>query len=77
MIQLWEDQPSRIKSSSDQTAKWMNGMVKNSHELVSIIGKMYELDMFDTLAASCDFCIIGSWSRFTAEEPKSMETDNV
>ncbi|KAG9298279.1 hypothetical protein G9A89_002767 [Geosiphon pyriformis] len=51
MMHLWEEQSSRIKSSSDQTAKWMSGMVKNSHELVSIMGKMYELDMFDTLGS--------------------------
>ncbi|KAG9289238.1 hypothetical protein G9A89_022548 [Geosiphon pyriformis] len=49
MIHLWEDQPSKIKSSSDQTAKWMSDMIKNSHKLVSIMGKMYELDMFDIL----------------------------
>ncbi|KAG9291808.1 hypothetical protein G9A89_012093 [Geosiphon pyriformis] len=41
--------PFRIKFSPNQTAKWMSGMVKNSHELVSIMGKMYELDMFDIL----------------------------
>ncbi|KAG9293564.1 hypothetical protein G9A89_005567 [Geosiphon pyriformis] len=46
-----KNQPLRIKSSPDQTAKWMSGMVKNSHELVSIMGKMYELDMFDTLGS--------------------------
>ncbi|KAG9293569.1 hypothetical protein G9A89_005572 [Geosiphon pyriformis] len=51
MMHLWEDQPLRIKSSPDQTAKWMSDMVKNSHELVSIMGKMYELDMFDTLGS--------------------------
>ncbi|KAG9284508.1 hypothetical protein G9A89_014112 [Geosiphon pyriformis] len=45
MMHLWEDQPSSIKSSSNQTAKWMNSMVKNSHELVCIMGKMYELDI--------------------------------
>ncbi|KAG9298715.1 hypothetical protein G9A89_012783 [Geosiphon pyriformis] len=49
MMHLWEDQPSRIKSSSDQTAKWMSDMVKNSYEFVSIMGKMYELDMFNIL----------------------------
>ncbi|KAG9306000.1 hypothetical protein G9A89_009324 [Geosiphon pyriformis] len=51
MIHLWEDQPSRIKSSPDQTAKWMSDMVKDSHKLVSIMGKMYELEMFDTLSS--------------------------
>ncbi|KAG9293565.1 hypothetical protein G9A89_005568 [Geosiphon pyriformis] len=51
MMHLWKDQPLRIKSSPDQTAKWMSGMVKNSHELVSIMSKMYELDMFDTLGS--------------------------
>ncbi|KAG9304231.1 hypothetical protein G9A89_019793 [Geosiphon pyriformis] len=51
MMQLWEDQSSKIKSSPNQTAKWMNGMVKNNYELVSIMGKMYELDMFDTLGS--------------------------
>ncbi|KAG9293561.1 hypothetical protein G9A89_005564 [Geosiphon pyriformis] len=50
-MHLWEDQSSRIKSSPNQTAKWMSGMVKNSHELVSIMGKMYELDMFDILGS--------------------------
>ncbi|KAG9303747.1 hypothetical protein G9A89_018644 [Geosiphon pyriformis] len=50
MMHLWEEQSSRIKSSSDQTAKWMSGIIKNSYELVSIMGKMYELDMFDTLS---------------------------
>ncbi|KAG9301538.1 hypothetical protein G9A89_008390 [Geosiphon pyriformis] len=51
MMHLWEDQSFRIKSSLDQTAKWMSGMVKNSHEFVSIMDKMYELDMFDTLGS--------------------------
>ncbi|KAG9293567.1 hypothetical protein G9A89_005570 [Geosiphon pyriformis] len=51
IMHLWEDQPSSIKSSPDQTAKWMSSMVKNNHELVSIMGKMYELDMFDTLSS--------------------------
>ncbi|KAG9298709.1 hypothetical protein G9A89_012777 [Geosiphon pyriformis] len=51
MMHLWEDQSFSIKSSPDQTAKWMSSMVKNSHELVSIMGKMYELDMFDTLSS--------------------------
>ncbi|KAG9305526.1 hypothetical protein G9A89_003589 [Geosiphon pyriformis] len=32
------------------TAKWMSDMVKNSHELVSIMDKIYELDMFDILS---------------------------
>ncbi|KAG9302213.1 hypothetical protein G9A89_020647 [Geosiphon pyriformis] len=40
-----------ILSVSDQTAKWMSDMVKNSHELVSIMSKIYELDMFDTLSS--------------------------
>ncbi|KAG9303078.1 hypothetical protein G9A89_005036 [Geosiphon pyriformis] len=40
---------SRIKSSSNQTVKWISDMVKNSHELVSIMGKMYELDMFESI----------------------------
>ncbi|KAG9293572.1 hypothetical protein G9A89_005575 [Geosiphon pyriformis] len=43
--------PSSIKSSPDQTAKWMSSMVKNSHELVSIMGKIYKLEMFDTLSS--------------------------
>ncbi|KAG9299081.1 hypothetical protein G9A89_020394 [Geosiphon pyriformis] len=51
MMQLWEGQPPSIKSNPDQTAKWMSSMVKNSYELVSIMGKMYELDMFDTLSS--------------------------
>ncbi|KAG9305524.1 hypothetical protein G9A89_003587 [Geosiphon pyriformis] len=51
IMHLWKDQPSSIKSSPDLTAKWMSGMVKNSHELVSIMGKMYELDMFNTLGS--------------------------
>ncbi|KAG9292532.1 hypothetical protein G9A89_006903 [Geosiphon pyriformis] len=51
IMHLWKDQPSSIKSSPDQTAKWMNSMVKNSHELVSIMGKIYELEMFDTLSS--------------------------
>ncbi|KAG9298722.1 hypothetical protein G9A89_012790 [Geosiphon pyriformis] len=49
-----EFSPFRIKSSTDQTAKWISGMVKNSYKLVSIMGKMYELDMFDTLVAIGD-----------------------
>ncbi|KAG9294466.1 hypothetical protein G9A89_001971 [Geosiphon pyriformis] len=51
MMYLWEDYPSSIKSSPNQTAKWMSSMVKNSHELVSIMDKMYKLDMFDTLSS--------------------------
>ncbi|KAG9299996.1 hypothetical protein G9A89_009724 [Geosiphon pyriformis] len=51
IMHLWEDQPSSIKSSSDQTAKWISSMVKNSHELISIMGKMYEFEMFDTLSS--------------------------
>ncbi|KAG9284501.1 hypothetical protein G9A89_014105 [Geosiphon pyriformis] len=51
IMHLWEDQPSNIKSSPNLTAKWMSGMIKNSHELVSIIGKMYELDMFNILGS--------------------------
>ncbi|KAG9300550.1 hypothetical protein G9A89_002428 [Geosiphon pyriformis] len=41
----------------------MSGMVKNSHKLVSIMGKMYEFDMFNTLAA---FSSSGSFSSFLA-----------
>ncbi|KAG9303755.1 hypothetical protein G9A89_018652 [Geosiphon pyriformis] len=55
MMHLWEVQPSSIKSSPDQTAKWMSNMVKNSHELVSIMSKMYELEMFDTLSNKDQF----------------------
>ncbi|KAG9298280.1 hypothetical protein G9A89_002768 [Geosiphon pyriformis] len=51
MMQLWEGQPPSIKSNPDQTAKWMSGMVKNSHELVSIMDKMYEFDMFNTFGS--------------------------
>ncbi|KAG9299313.1 hypothetical protein G9A89_013961 [Geosiphon pyriformis] len=47
MMHLWEEQPSKIKSSSDQTAKWMSGMVKNSHELVSIMGASKSLKKLD------------------------------
>ncbi|KAG9286925.1 hypothetical protein G9A89_001163 [Geosiphon pyriformis] len=49
MMHLWENQPSGIKSSPNQTAKWISSMVKNSHELISIMGKIYELDMFNIL----------------------------
>ncbi|KAG9287795.1 hypothetical protein G9A89_017390 [Geosiphon pyriformis] len=51
MMELWEVQSSNIKSDPDQTAKWMSGLVKSSHELVCIMGKMYELDMFNTLGS--------------------------
>ncbi|KAG9300854.1 hypothetical protein G9A89_004484 [Geosiphon pyriformis] len=51
MMHLWEDQPSSIKSSPDQTAKWISSMVKNSHKLVSIMGKIYKLEIFDTLGS--------------------------
>ncbi|KAG9294823.1 hypothetical protein G9A89_008515 [Geosiphon pyriformis] len=51
MMELWEVQSSNIKSDSDQTAKWMSSLVKSSHELVCIMGKMYELDMFNTLGS--------------------------
>ncbi|KAG9292552.1 hypothetical protein G9A89_006923 [Geosiphon pyriformis] len=51
MMHLWEGQPSSIKFSPDQTAKWMSSMVKNSHKLVSIMGKIYKLNMFDTLSS--------------------------
>ncbi|KAG9296597.1 hypothetical protein G9A89_015189 [Geosiphon pyriformis] len=51
MMELWEIQSSNIKSDPDQTAKWMSSLVKSSHELVCIIGKMYELDMFNTLGS--------------------------
>ncbi|KAG9300859.1 hypothetical protein G9A89_004489 [Geosiphon pyriformis] len=51
MIELWEVQSSNIKSDPDQTAKWMSSLVKSSHELVCIMGKMYELDMFNTLGS--------------------------
>ncbi|KAG9294455.1 hypothetical protein G9A89_001960 [Geosiphon pyriformis] len=50
MMELWEVQFSNIKSNPDQTAKWMSSLVKSSHELVCIMGKMYELDMFNTLS---------------------------
>ncbi|KAG9292545.1 hypothetical protein G9A89_006916 [Geosiphon pyriformis] len=46
-----EVQSSNIKSDPDQTAKWMSSLVKSSHELVCIMGKMYELDMFNTLGS--------------------------
>ncbi|KAG9294711.1 hypothetical protein G9A89_008190 [Geosiphon pyriformis] len=49
MIELWEIQSSNIKSDPDQMAKWMSSLVKSSYELVCIMGKMYELDMFNTL----------------------------
>ncbi|KAG9299681.1 hypothetical protein G9A89_006397 [Geosiphon pyriformis] len=49
MIYFWKNQPSSIKFSPNQTAKWISSMVKNSYELVSIMGKMYKLDMFDIL----------------------------
>ncbi|KAG9294817.1 hypothetical protein G9A89_008509 [Geosiphon pyriformis] len=51
MMELWEVQSSNIKSNPDQTAKWMSSLVKNSHKLVCIMGKMYELDMFNTLGS--------------------------
>ncbi|KAG9294819.1 hypothetical protein G9A89_008511 [Geosiphon pyriformis] len=51
MMELWEVQSSKIKSNPDQTAKWMSSLVKSSHEFVCIMGKMYELDMFDTLGS--------------------------
>ncbi|KAG9299763.1 hypothetical protein G9A89_013123 [Geosiphon pyriformis] len=51
MMELWEIQSSNIKSDPDQTAKWMSSLVKSSHELVCIMGKMYELDMFNTLGS--------------------------
>ncbi|KAG9301584.1 hypothetical protein G9A89_016654 [Geosiphon pyriformis] len=51
MMELWEVQSSNIKSDPDQTAKWMSSLVKSSHELVCNMGKMYELDMFDTLGS--------------------------
>ncbi|KAG9300549.1 hypothetical protein G9A89_002427 [Geosiphon pyriformis] len=49
IMQLWEDQSLRIKSSPDQTAKWMSSMVKNSHELVSI------MDAFKTKLVNLPF----------------------
>ncbi|KAG9290707.1 hypothetical protein G9A89_011670 [Geosiphon pyriformis] len=51
MMELWEVQSSNIKSDPDQTAKWMSSLVKSSHELVCIMSKMYELDMFNTLGS--------------------------
>ncbi|KAG9284780.1 hypothetical protein G9A89_003703 [Geosiphon pyriformis] len=51
MIELWEVQSSNIKSNLDQMAKWISSLVKSSHELVFIMGKMYELDMFNTLGS--------------------------
>ncbi|KAG9289405.1 hypothetical protein G9A89_007966 [Geosiphon pyriformis] len=51
MMELWEVQSFNIKSDPDQTAKWMSSLVKSSHELVCIMGKMYELDMFNTLGS--------------------------
>ncbi|KAG9288326.1 hypothetical protein G9A89_021357 [Geosiphon pyriformis] len=42
MMELWEVQSSNIKSDPDQMAKWMSSLVKSSHELVCIMGKMYE-----------------------------------
>ncbi|KAG9284499.1 hypothetical protein G9A89_014103 [Geosiphon pyriformis] len=51
IMHLWEDQPSSIKSSPNLTAKWMSSMIKNSHKLVSIMSKMYKLDMFNTLGS--------------------------
>ncbi|KAG9305990.1 hypothetical protein G9A89_009314 [Geosiphon pyriformis] len=51
MMELWEVQSFNIKSDLDQTAKWISGFVKSSHELVCIIGKIYELDMFNTLGS--------------------------
>ncbi|KAG9299990.1 hypothetical protein G9A89_009718 [Geosiphon pyriformis] len=44
-----DDNNNKVKNFS--TAKWMSGMVKNSHELVNIMGKMYEFDMFNTLGS--------------------------
>ncbi|KAG9284509.1 hypothetical protein G9A89_014113 [Geosiphon pyriformis] len=51
MMELWEVQSSNIKSDPDQTAKWMSSLVKSSYELVCIMGKMYELNMFNTLGS--------------------------
>ncbi|KAG9299770.1 hypothetical protein G9A89_013130 [Geosiphon pyriformis] len=33
------------------TTKWMSSLVKSNHELVCIMSKMYELDMFNTLGS--------------------------
>ncbi|KAG9292546.1 hypothetical protein G9A89_006917 [Geosiphon pyriformis] len=51
MMELWKVQSSNIKSDPDQTAKWMSSLVKSSYELVCIMGKMYKLDMFNTLGS--------------------------
>ncbi|KAG9305521.1 hypothetical protein G9A89_003584 [Geosiphon pyriformis] len=59
MMELWEVQSSNIKSDPDQTAKWITSLVKSSHELVCIMSKMYELDMFNTLGSKSS---VTGWS---------------